>query len=294
MSFAQPAIALEVPRAARYLTFDLRPGADPRPALERLAARAVGEDLVVGLGPPLLAALAADLPGLRPITPHIGPGVAVPSTPAALWAWVRAEDAGAALHVGREVEALLTDAFAVRSVELAFRYDTGRDLTGYEDGTENPAGAEADAAALVAGAGPGRDGASYVAVQRWVHDLGAMDALESAARDHVIGRRRQDNEELADAPAAAHVKRAAQEDFTPPAFVLRRSMPYADPGGQGLVFVAFGRSLDAFDAILARMTGQDDGIVDNLFRFSRPVTGATYWCPPVRGGRLDLSAVFAE
>ena len=39
---------------------------------------------------------------------------------------------------------------------------------------------------------------------------------------------------------------------------------------------------------MRRMAGQDDGIVDALFGISRPVTGAYFWCPPMRGGRLDL------
>jgi putative iron-dependent peroxidase len=39
------------------------------------------------------------------------------------------------------------------------------------------------------------------------------------------------------------------------------------------------------------MAGLDDGIVDGLFRFSRPATGSYYWCPPVAGGRVDLSSV---
>jgi len=68
-------------------------------------------------------------------------------------------------------------------------------------------------------------------------------------------------------------------------------MPWAEAGGEGLVFVAFGRSLDAFEARLARMTGQEDGITDALFRFTRPLTGSYFWCPPVAGGSLDLGAV---
>ena len=39
------------------------------------------------------------------------------------------------------------------------------------------------------------------------------------------------------------------------------------------------------------MVGEDDGITDALFKFTRPVSGAYFWCPPVRGGRLDLSAI---
>ena len=66
-------------------------------------------------------------------------------------------------------------------------------------------------------------------------------------------------------------------------------MTWADSSGEGLMFVAFGSSHDAFAAQMRRMVGQDDGIVDGLFRFSRPVTGSYYWCPPVIDGHLDLS-----
>jgi len=110
-------------------------------------------------------------------------------------------------------------------------------------------------------------------------------------QDNAIGRRKRDNKELDNAPSSAHVKRTAQESFTPEAFLLRRSMPWADTTRAGLVFVAFGRSLDAFEAQLRRMAGAEDGIVDALFTFTRPVTGAYYWCPPLRKGRLDLRAV---
>jgi putative iron-dependent peroxidase len=41
------------------------------------------------------------------------------------------------------------------------------------------------------------------------------------------------------------------------------------------------------------MTGEEDGIVDSLFRFSRPLTGSFYYCPPVKEGRLDLSSLLS-
>ena len=68
-------------------------------------------------------------------------------------------------------------------------------------------------------------------------------------------------------------------------------MPWAEGARCGLVFTAFGASFDAFEAQLKRMTGEDDGITDALFRFTRPLTGAYFWCPPVNGGRLDLAAL---
>ena len=56
------------------------------------------------------------------------------------------------------------------------------------------------------------------------------------------------------------------------------------------MFVAFGHSLDAFEAQLRRMVGAEDGITDALFRFTWPVTGAYFWCPPMANGWLDLRA----
>ena len=156
------------------------------------------------------------------------------------------------------------------------------------DGTENPTGEKAVETAVVQGRGAGMDGSSFVAVQQWVHDLDRLEAMEATERDHVIGRSLKDDEELDDAPDSAHVKRTAQESFDPEAFVLRRSMPWADATGEGLVFVAFGHSFDAFEALLRRMVGLEDGVTDALFRFTRPVTGSYFWCPPLRGDRLDL------
>ena len=96
---------------------------------------------------------------------------------------------------------------------------------------------------------------------------------------------------MEDAPEAAHVKRTEQEAFDPPAYLLRRSMAWADAAREGLVFVSFSASLDPFETLMRRMTGADDGIADHLFRFTRPVTGSFFWCPPVRDGHLDLRAI---
>ena len=141
------------------------------------------------------------------------------------------------------------------------------------------------------GAGAGLDGASFVAVQQWLHDFARFEAMSADEQDRAIGRRKIDNEEIGDAPPAAHVKRTAQESFTPAAFVLRRSMPWSDGSRAGLMFVAFGKSFAAFEAQLRRMVGLEDGVADALFRFTRPVSGGYFWCPPMSNGRLDLGAL---
>jgi putative iron-dependent peroxidase len=286
---AQPGILQPVPAAGRHLFFALTRPAEARTALTALATLADGDAAVVGLG----RVLGQSAPGLRefPALTVAGSGLPVPATPAALWLWLRGTDRGDLTLAARRFEQALAPALALERVVDTFRYGSSRDLTGYEDGTENPQGDDATAAALVQGAGPGRDGASFAAVQQWLHDFDAFERLAPAARDNAIGRRLQDNAELEDAPASAHVKRTAQEDFDPPAFVLRRSMPWARDAQAGLLFLAFGQSLDAFEAQLRRMAGHDDGIADALFGFSRPVTGAYFWCPPMHGGKLDLRAL---
>ena len=286
----QPGVLAEIPSHARYLTFRRRASApNPRDALERLPDPHPGLPLVFGLGASLVRELGAEVPGLREFPASSGPGFTVPSTPAALWVWLRSEERGELVHETRRVEKALAGAFALDGVLDAFRYRTGLDLTGYEDGTENPKGAAAAEAAIVSGGGPGLDGSSFAAVQQWVHDLDRFESFSAKTQDHIIGRRKSDNVELKDGPDAAHVQRTEQEAPEPPVFLLRRSMPWADARRAGLVFVAFGNGLDAFEYHLSRMTGAADRIADHLFRFTRPVTGAYFWCPPLRDGRADLS-----
>ena len=44
--------------------------------------------------------------------------------------------------------------------------------------------------------GAGLDGSSYVAMQQWVHDMDAFEAMDSTTQDNTMGRNRRTNEEL--------------------------------------------------------------------------------------------------
>jgi porphyrinogen peroxidase len=291
MSDIQTGILAPLPALGRYLSFSAGPQGDPRAALRALGELADGQRVVVGLGKSLLRALDRGIPGLHSFAGAVGPGMELPATPAALWCWLRGDDRGDLVHLTRKLHAAVGGALLLEQVIEAFRHGAGLDLSGYEDGTENPTGDDAVHAAFVAGQGAGLDGGSLVAVQQWLHDFGQFEAMSPREQDHAIGRRRSDNVELDDAPASAHVKRTAQESFEPEAFVLRRSMPWSEGQRSGLVFVAFGRSFDAFEVQLQRMIGAEDGITDALFRFTRPITGAYFWCPPLRAGQIDRRAL---
>jgi len=292
MSQTQPGILDSIPAQGCYLFFDLLAGAEPRSSLQALSDLVEGGNVVVGLGHSLILALDAEIDGLRVFPAQVGKGIEVPSTPSALWCWLRGDDRGDLLHRARAVEQTVSDAFGLAHSVDAFRHGVGLDLTGYEDGTENPEGEEAVEAAVVRGAGASLDGGSFAAVQQWQHDFESFESMSTKDQDNAIGRRKSDNEELDDAPISAHVKRTAQESFEPEAFILRRSMPWCDEQGDGgLLFVAFGKSFDAFEAQLRRMIGAEDGTTDALFQFTRPISGCYFWCPPVRDGRLDLGAL---
>ncbi|MCW5652242.1 Dyp-type peroxidase [Hydrogenophaga sp.] len=288
---AQSGILQPVPVQARYLTCQLRMGADPRAVLRQLAGMADGEATVLGLGASLVRELGAQVPGLKSFRGVEGARTKLPATPADLWLWLRGTDRGELLIRSRHLQALLAPAFDVQIITDAFAHRSNRDLTGYEDGTENPQGDEALTAALLPASAGLLAGSSFVAVQRWRHHLGRFEAMSREQQDRTIGRERDSNEELEDAPPSAHVKRTAQEDFEPAAFVLRRSMPWAEGNEGGLVFTAFGHSFQAFEALLRRMSGAEDGIVDALYSFTEPDTGAYFWCPPMHHGRVDLRAV---
>lgn len=300
MQFTQPGILAPLPTVGRYVFFTLQGDAAAlRTSLAQLRTHTDGARTVVAIGTPLAQALDVDIPGLRdfPALQGVAPAHSV-STPSALCLWLRGEDRGELLLRTRRIAQMLAPALVIERIVDAFRHGHGpngygQDLTGYEDGTENPVDAEAEAAACHRCATMGLHGSSFLALQQWQHDMPAFHALAPAARDNAIGRRHSDNEELDDAPESAHVKRTAQESFEPEAFVLRRSMPWWSTNAQGqdqmgLMFAAFGHSLDAFEAQWRRMLGLDDGIADALFQFSRPLTGSYYWCPPVHQSQVDL------
>ena len=281
-------LADPVPPLARHVFFTLESAEHLVAALRRLETLVDGDTTVVGFGKSLLQALNVQLDKLRTFPALSAHGIDIPSTQHAMWCWLHGDDRGELLYRTNALIAALAPALSVVQVTESFRYKEGHDLTGYEDGTENPV----EQAAVNAAIDTQTPGGSYAAVQHWVHDLQGFKARPQEEQDHVFGRRLSDNEELEDAPESAHVKRTAMEDFEPEAFVVRRSMPYIDGDEAGLVFLSFGSTLDFYEMQLRRMIGLDDGITDGLFSFSRPITGGYYWCPPTENGQLQLSFLF--
>jgi putative iron-dependent peroxidase len=90
------------------------------------------------MGEPLMRALGGSVAGLRTFPALSGPACSVPSTQQSLWLRFGGDDRSALFDRSEKVLAMLAPAFAIEEVLDTFLYAGGRDLTGFEDGTENP------------------------------------------------------------------------------------------------------------------------------------------------------------
>jgi putative iron-dependent peroxidase len=289
--------------AHAFLEWDLRPGVDLLEAasvLGRLRGPSVaagGVNLVIAFGPELWPMLApSDVPdGLAPFQPigRLG-GQHAPSTQHDLWLWINGSSQDVVFeHTHAAAMAIETVAHLANET-VAFVHRDSRDLTGFLDGTANPSLLEAPIAALVPDGRPGAGGSHVLAI-RWVHDLRAFNRLPTEEQEAIIGRTKTDSIELDDdaKPATAHIARVEIEDAAGGELpIYRRSVPYGTVTEHGLYFVAFSADRARFDTMLGRMFGiSGDGLHDRLTDFSRPVSGAYYYAPPLNVlAHLPMSA----
>jgi putative iron-dependent peroxidase len=284
--FAQGTVAHE------FIEFDVRPGVDDVYAgrligqLQQPAVSAGGVNLVLAFGADLWHRLAPDeVPeGLGPFREIVGrDGKGAPATQHDVLVWISGSSADVVFEHSRAARSAIADVATVATEQACFVHRDSRDLTGFIDGTANPQLLEAPLAALVPAGEPGAGG-SHVLVMRWIHDLAAFETLPRHEQEQVIGRRKPDSRELPDElkPATAHIARVEihdeHEDELP---IYRRSVPYGTLAEHGLYFVAFAADRPRFDRMLRRMFGLEDGQRDRLTDFSRAVTGALYFAPPL-------------
>jgi porphyrinogen peroxidase len=147
----QPSIFADPTPVGRSLTFRIAPGGDVAGVLRRFRDSFDVDCGVVGIGEPAVLAAGGKIGGLRTFPSMSGAGCAVPSTQGALWVFLRGADRGVAFDHAQEVRGPVAGAFVLEDVVDTFCYRGNRDLTRFEDGTENPHGERAIEAAVVAG-----------------------------------------------------------------------------------------------------------------------------------------------
>lgn len=219
---------------------------------------------------------------LRRFTEVEGEGGRAPATPGDILLHIRGERPDLNFELARRIMGRFADSVSVVEEVAGFRYLDSRDLTGFVDGTENPAGEVRAEVALVGDGDPDFAGGSYIALQRYIHDLIAWERLAIAEQERTIGRSKADNVEFSaeDKAPTAHIKRVSIKQDGKSLEILRHSMPYGTTSEHGLYFIAYGATPDNFDRMLDRMlTADGSGDYDHLMNYSRAVTGAAFFAP---------------
>ncbi len=273
-----------------YLEFALDPGATDAVAVQTVVdvhephTTVGGVNLVIGFRPELWRRVAPndaprDLHGFNAEL-RGADGYTMPATQADIFLWIAGASYDVVFDLAIEaIDAIKPVARLVRELS-GWSYRHSRDLTGFEDGTENPSLLEAPDVALVSDGLPGAGG-SVLLFQQWRHDTDAFRALSLAAQERVIGRTKPDSIEFdaAAMPRDSHVARTKLIENGEELPIFRRNVPYGTVSEHGTLFVGFACDQHRLHRMLEQMAGVGDGVRDALTRFTTPLTGSYYFVP---------------
>jgi putative iron-dependent peroxidase len=297
--FVSQAVVQDLTRAAIFLVVTINPGATSRAAVRSTCgdlpalARAVGFrnlegnlSCVLGIGSDAWDGLfgqprPAELHPFREFRAGSRHAVA---TPGDLMFHIRAKRMDLCFELATQIMAQLGAAVSPVDEVHGFRYFDDRDLIGFVDGTENPAGQAAIDAAYVGAEDAGFAGGSYVIVQKYLHDLDRWNELSTEAQERIIGRRKLSDIELDDAvkPACAHNALAKVVVDGKEIKIIRDNMPFGRVAEKqfGTYFIGYARSPKTIEQMLENMfIGQPAGNYDRLLDFSVARTGNLFFVP---------------
>jgi putative iron-dependent peroxidase len=248
-----------------------------------------GLTCVVGLGSALWDRLfgrprPAGLHTFRQLT---GPRHSAVSTPGDMLFHIRARRFDLCFELAQRLADRLRGHAHVVDEVHGFKSFDERDLLGFVDGTENPSGAAAFAAVVIGDEDPAFAGASYVIVQKYLHDLEAWDALAVEQQERAVGRTKLSDIEMADEvkPVNSHVVlNTIIDDNGEQRQIMRYNMPFGRVGAGefGTYFIGYASSPDVIEQMLTNMfIGKPPGTYDRILDFSTAVTGNLFFVPTV-------------
>jgi len=213
-----------------------------------------------------------------------------PSTPGDLLFHIKGGSLDVCFELGGRILESLAGAVTVIDEVHGFKFFEQRDLLGFVDGTENPDGPDAVAAAQIGDSDPDFTGASYVHVQRYTHDMAAWNALSVTEQELVVGRTKLEDIELDDSvkPANSHVAlNVITDDDGNDLQIVRANMPFGTLGGpsggeSGTYYIAYSGDPDVTEKMLSNMfIGDPPGNTDRILDFSTAQTGTMFFVPTI-------------
>jgi putative iron-dependent peroxidase len=224
---------------------------------------------------------------LHPFRELAGDRHRAPATPGDLLFHIRAHRMDLCFELAKRLTARLAGLGRVVDEVHGFRSFDERDLLGFVDGTENPEGAAAPAAALIDDEDAEFAGGSYVIVQKYVHDIEAWEALPVEEQERAVGRTKLDDIEMPDdqKPADSHLalNTIVGEDGEERQ-IVRVNMPFGKVGSDefGTYFIGYARTPAVIEEMLQNMfIGKPPGTTDRILDFSSAVTGNLFFAPTV-------------
>ena len=223
--------------------------------------------------------------GLHPFPELHGPRHHAPSTAGDVLLHVRAESMDVCFELGGRVLASMAGAVTVVDEVHGFKFFEQRDLLGFVDGTENPDGPDAVEAVQIGDDDPDFAGASYVTVQKYVHDMDAWNALSVNEQELVIGRTKLEDIEMPDdvKPANSHLALNVIADADGNELqIVRANMPFGTLGNgeSGTYYIAYAADPAVPERMLRNMfLGDPPGNTDRILDFSTARTGTTFFVP---------------
>ncbi|MCE2563182.1 Dyp-type peroxidase [Komagataeibacter sp. FNDCF1] len=207
-----------------------------------------------------------------------------PSTPGDLLFHIRATQMDLCFELATNIVSRLEGVAHVVDEVHGFKYFDARDLLGFVDGTENPTGQAARDATLIGAEDAPFAGGSYVIVQKYLHDLKKWDTIPTEVQEHIIGRRKVSDIELAEAakPSYAHNVLTNIEENGQQLQIVRDNMPFGRVGSGefGTYFIGYACSPTRIEQMLQNMfVGKPPGNYDRLLDVSTAVAGALFFIP---------------
>jgi len=162
-----------------------------------------------------------------------------------------------------------------------FRYWDSRSILGFVDGTENPHGQDREFFGMIGDDDPAYKGASYLFVQKYIHNLNAWKGLSTEDQEKVIGRYKVNDIEMADdvKPSNSHIALANIGDDLK---IVRDNMPFGNmsTNEMGTYFIAYASTFSTVQKMLDNMfIGSPVGNYDRILDFSTAKTGSLFFVP---------------
>ena len=165
-------------------------------------------NLVIGLGPTLLKDLTKDIPNdfqpFETIKSIDGSGREAKGTQEELLFWMNSPRKDQIWKTQWDARQAPRGHMKVARETMTFIYGASLDMTGFIDGTGNPAEERDREVAIVPDGQPGAGG-SFILAQRWVHDLEGWEKQSVPEQEGVFGRTKDESTRLDKQPAHSHL-----------------------------------------------------------------------------------------